>query len=131
MHGNPGTARPDGAEPAPAAGHAFPAPESQDAMNSLRHKVVISNPDGLHLRPISAFAELAKHTQSRVTVHKDGKAFDGKSPLDLMLLGAAEGTELDIEVEGPDAADALRQLLELLASLAVIARNEPPPPANG
>jgi phosphocarrier protein len=127
MHGDPGTARPDGAEPATPAGRSFLSPESQDAMSSLRHKVVISNPDGLHLRPISAFAELAKQTQSRVTVHKDGKAFDGKSPLDLMLLGAAEGTELEIEVEGPDAADALRQLLELLASLAVIPPPEPPP----
>jgi phosphotransferase system HPr (HPr) family protein len=103
--------------------------ESQDAMNGdhLHHKLVISNPDGLHLRPISAFAELAKRFQSQVTVHKDGKAFDGKSPLDLMLLGAAQGTELDLEVTGPDAPDALHGLLELLVSLAVVENSEPPP----
>jgi phosphotransferase system HPr (HPr) family protein len=96
----------------------------------LHHKVVISNPDGLHLRPISAFAELAKRFQSQVTVHKDGKAFDGKSPLDLMLLGAAQGTELEIEVAGPDAPDALQRLLELLVSLAVV-ENADPPPSQG
>jgi phosphocarrier protein len=98
---------------------------------SLHHKLVISNPDGLHLRPISAFAELAKGFASRVTVHKDGKAYDGKSPLDMMLLAAAQGTELDLEVAGPDAAEALRRLLDLLADLAVVDKTDPPLPHTG
>ena len=98
---------------------------------TLHHKVVISTPDGLHLRPISAFAEAAKQYQSRVTVHKDGKAFDGKSPLDMMLLAAVQGTELELEVAGPDARDALRRLLELLVELAVVDKTDPPPPPKG
>ena len=98
---------------------------------TLHHKVVISTPDGLHLRPISAFAELAKQFQSRVTVRKDGKAFDGKSPLDMMLLAAVQGTELDLEVAGPDAPDALQRLLDLLVGLAVVEKTDPPPAANG
>jgi phosphotransferase system HPr (HPr) family protein len=98
---------------------------------TLHHKLVISTPDGLHLRPISAFAELAKQFQSRVTVHKDGKAFDGKSPLDMMLLAAVQGTELDLEVAGPDAPDALQRLLDLLVGLAVVDKTDPPPPPEG
>jgi phosphotransferase system HPr (HPr) family protein len=98
---------------------------------TLQRKVVISAPDGLHLRPISAFAEAAKQFQSRVTVHKDGKAFDGKSPLDMMLLAAVQGTELDLEVSGPDAGDALRRLLGVLVDLAVVDRTDPPPAEQG
>jgi phosphocarrier protein HPr len=98
---------------------------------TLHHKLVVSNPDGLHMRPATAFAEQAKQFQSRVTVHKDGKAFDGKSPLDMMLLAAAQGTELELEVDGPDAADALRRLIDLLAGLSVVDRADPPPPAEG
>jgi phosphocarrier protein HPr len=134
MNGQPIGGRPDGtapagAEAARATGPPPPAQESQDAMNgdSLRHKVVISNPDGLHMRPATAFAELAKQFPDRVTVHKDGKAYDGKSPLDMMLLAAGQGTVLELEVAGPDAPAALRRLLDLLGSLAVI---EPNPPAT-
>src|SRR5262249_11136610 len=112
MSASPIDARRDGA----AAGHAGRSLESQDAMNgeSLHHKVVIANPDGLHMRPATAFAELAKQVQSRVTVHKDGQAYDGTSPLDMMLLAAGQGTELELEIAGADAADALRRLLDLL-----------------
>jgi phosphotransferase system HPr (HPr) family protein len=135
MH-QPIGARPDGpapAEAAVAAGRPATAPESQDAMNGehLHRKVVIANPDGLHMRPATAFAELAKRYQSAVTVHKDGKAFDGKSPLDMMLLAAGQGTELDLEVAGPDAPDALRQLMDLLVSLAVVDNADPPAPPKG
>ena len=50
---------------------------------TLRHKVVIANPDGLHMRPATAFAERARLFQSSVMVHnQDGKAVDGKSPLE-------------------------------------------------
>ena len=107
--------------------------ESQDAMSgeTLHHKLVISNPEGMHMRPAAAFAEVAKHCQSRVTVHKDGKAFDGKSPLDMMLLAAGQGTELDLEVDGPDAADALRRLLDVLIALAVVDNPDAPPPPKG
>jgi phosphotransferase system HPr (HPr) family protein len=138
MSANPMSARPDGAGPAGAeaavtAGRAHPSQESQDAMNgdSLHHKLVIANPDGLHMRPATAFAEVAKQCQSQVRVHKDGKAYDGKSPLDMMLLAAAQGTELDLEVAGPDAPDALRRLLDLLVSLSVIDNTDPPLPPKG
>lgn len=137
MH-QPTGARPDGPAPA-AAGAAVTAGcpraplESQDAMNgdSLHHKVVIANPDGLHMRPATAFAELAKRYQSAVTVRKDGQAFDGKSPLDMMLLAAGQGTELELEVAGPDAPDALRQLVDLLVALAVVDNPAPPAPPKG
>jgi phosphotransferase system HPr (HPr) family protein len=80
----------------------------------LQHKVVITNPQGFHMRPMAAFAQLASRFESSVKVSREGQSVNGKSILDLMLLAAAQGTELTLEVAGPDAKDALDALVNLL-----------------
>ncbi len=76
----------------------------------LQQKVVISNPQGFHMRPMAAFAQLAARFQSSVKVSREGQSVNGKSILDLMLLAAAQGTELTLEVAGPDVAGRPRSL---------------------
>jgi len=85
-------------------------------MNStpLQRKVVIINPNGLHMRPSAAFAETAGRFQSCVTVSYDGKSVNGKNLLDLMLLAAMPGAEVILEADGPDASDALEALVAVL-----------------
>jgi phosphotransferase system HPr (HPr) family protein len=78
-----------------------------------RRKVQIKAPQGLHIRPCTLVAQLAMKFQSRVRLGKPGTQADAKSILELMTLGAVHGTELDLEVDGPDAADALEQLAAL------------------
>jgi phosphocarrier protein HPr len=87
------------------------------AMDStpLQRKVVLANPNGLHLRPSAAFAELAGHYQCNVCVCLDGRTVNGKSIWDLISLAAMPGSELTLEADGPDAAEALEALAELLA----------------
>ncbi len=80
----------------------------------LRKTVVITNPQGFHMRPMAAFAQLASRFDSSVKVSREGQSVNGKSILDLMLLAAAQGTELTLEVAGPDASDALDALVNLL-----------------
>lgn len=80
----------------------------------LRKMVVISNPQGFHMRPMAAFAQMASRFQSSVKVSREGQSVNGKSILDLMLLAAAQGTELTLEVAGPDAQAALDALVEVL-----------------
>jgi phosphotransferase system HPr (HPr) family protein len=80
----------------------------------LEGKVRITSAQGFHIRPMSAFAELAGRFASSVAVVKDGTAVNGKSIWELMLLGAEQGTELTIRVQGADAAEALAALLQLL-----------------
>lgn len=81
----------------------------------LERKVLILNPQGFHMRPITAFVQLAGRYQSRVTVSRDGrKAADGRSILDLMMLAADHGSVLTLKAEGPDAATALDALAALL-----------------
>jgi phosphocarrier protein HPr len=92
---------------------------------SLSKKVVVSNPQGFHMRPMAAFAQLAARFQSSVKVSREGQSVNGKSILDLMLLAAAQGTELTLEVAGPDAQSALDALVNLLKTPAEEEASDP------
>lgn len=95
---------------------------------TLQRPVVITNPQGFHLRPATKFAQLAGKFQSTVTVCKGEQRIDGKSPLGLIFLGADQGTELILEVSGEDAPAAIAALAELMASPS--ADDDPAPPAG-
>src|SRR5205085_3713210 len=61
------------------------------AMNGepLRRTFTISNPQGLHMRPITAFVETANKFKSDVFLEKEGAdKINGKSPLGLLGLAA-------------------------------------------
>jgi phosphocarrier protein HPr len=109
---------PRGEAPSPTEPPAIVLRESQPAMNGnvLRRKVTVTDPLGLHMRPLTAFAQRAIQFQSSVTVSKDNQRVNGKSPLELMLLAAEQGTELELEVSGADAEVALETLAQFLGS---------------
>src|SRR5262245_13686401 len=94
---------------------------------TLEHKVLLTNPQGLHLRPLTAFARMAQRFASQVTVAFNGKRVDGKSPIELMLLAAPQGSELTVAASGPDARAALEALVNVLNT--PFADEEPAPPA--
>ena len=82
----------------------------------LRRTVVVKNPQGLHIRPAAAFAEVAARYVSRVTVaNPEGEVVDGKFWPDLLLLKALQGTPLELVVDGADAPDAIDVLAQALA----------------
>jgi phosphotransferase system HPr (HPr) family protein len=53
---------------------------------------------------------------SNVRVRYDGKEVDGKSALDLMTLHPLEGSTVQVRAEGPDAAQAMHALDQLIRS---------------
>ncbi len=68
---------------------------------------------GLHARPVAQIAAEAMRWASAATVRTDGRSTDARNLVGLMGLDARQGTELTVEVEGPDeeaAAEALRTL---------------------
>ena len=97
---------------ASAGGRALDMPEP----GPMRRRVVVANPNGLHMRPATAFAQAARAFRAAVTVWNGEKRADGKSSLDLLLLTAEPGVELVREADGDDAADAVARLGDLLAS---------------
>jgi phosphocarrier protein HPr len=85
----------------------------------LRRTIQIANPQGLHMRPSAAFVQMAERFKSNVTITHEGRSVNGKSLWDLLLLAAMPGSELTLEVDGPDANQALDALANLLSSPSV------------
>lgn len=82
-------------------------------------KVKITNRLGLHARPAMTFVDLAGSFKSSVTVRRadgTGEDVDGKSIMQMMMLAATQGTELEILAEGSDAAKAVEKLVKLVKS---------------
>jgi len=83
-------------------------------MVPIRRQVQIVNALGLHLRAADRFVRLAQQYQAEVQVHRDGRAGNGRSILDLAALVAECGTLLELEVRGPDADEAIAALCALV-----------------
>ena len=78
--------------------------------------VTILNKLGLHARPAMAFVDAANTFSADVRVSKGSQSVDGKSIMQMMILGATQGTRLQIEASGEDADDAIATLRELIES---------------
>lgn len=76
--------------------------------------VTISNKLGLHARPAMCFVDAANAFQSAVFVLRGSQSVDGKSIMQMMMLAATKGTELEIVAEGEDAERAVAALKKLV-----------------
>ena len=76
--------------------------------------LTIENKTGIHARPASVFVQTAAKFKSKVQVQAKGKTADAKSILMLMSLGLSKGTEITISADGPDEAEAVAALKELI-----------------
>ena len=65
----------------------------------------------------SRFVRTMLPFHSNVRVGYNGTEVDGKSVLDLMKLAPPEGTKVWIRIEGPDAAEAMHAVDQLVQSL--------------
>ena len=83
-------------------------------MESASARVSIRNRLGLHARPAMAFIDAANAFESDVHIHKGAQVVDGKSIMQVMMLAATQGTELEIRAEGDDAQAAIKVLSELV-----------------
>lgn len=89
-----------------------------EAAKENRHSrdVVIPNKEGLHFRPIMQFVDAATKFESRVVVRCQGREADGRSPMELLMLVATQGTAITLEADGPDAQAVLSELAALVES---------------
>jgi phosphocarrier protein HPr len=83
----------------------------------IRRTVKVANPNGLHMRPATAFAVKARTFTSRIHIILGNNKADGKSPFEILMLVAMPGVDLTLEIDGPDATDAMEPLCEILSSL--------------
>ena len=85
-------------------------------MDSVSTQVTVINKLGLHARPAMSFVDTANSFTSDIKVTKDGQTVDGKSIMQLMMLAAPKGSELQIDAQGPDAQPAVEALVKLVKS---------------
>ena len=83
---------------------------------NITKNFVLNNRYGLHARPSSLFVKTASQFQSDFTVRKEGVMSNGKSIMDLMILAAAPGDSLTIEIAGEDAQEAMKAIEALFES---------------
>ena len=69
---------------------------------------------GLHARPAMVFVDLASTFASSVQVRKGDTEVDGKSIMQVMMLAAGQGSELEIMADGADAERAATELKALV-----------------
>ena len=81
---------------------------------NAKARVVILNRLGMHARPAMTFVDLAGTFASNIRVQKGEQIVDGKSIMQMMVLAATQGTELDILAEGLDAETAVEKLKALV-----------------
>ncbi len=79
-----------------------------------KRSLKIVNPLGLHARAAAKFVNLAKTFASQVHVANDGPPVDGKSIMNVMMLSAPQGTDIDLHVEGSDEDQAMSELTALV-----------------
>jgi len=83
----------------------------------LKRTLPITNIRGLHARASRKVAELAlSYDDTTITVRREGEEADARSLMDLMMLGAGIGSEIEVEATGPEAESALNALEALVAA---------------
>ncbi|MGC1181900.1 HPr family phosphocarrier protein, partial [Legionella sp.] len=68
----------------------------------IKTKITIINKLGLHARASAKFVSTAARYQSNIELIKDKQTVNGKSIMGVMMLAANKGSELIMEIEGPD-----------------------------
>lgn len=77
-------------------------------------KIKIINQLGLHARASAKFVSTAARYQSHIEVTKNSQTVNGKSIMGVMMLAANKGSELTLEIEGPDEEQMNEALVQLI-----------------
>ncbi len=83
-------------------------------MQIVRKDVFIQNRKGLHARASAQVVKLAESFEAKTTIHFQGMCVSTQSIMDLLMLGAGQGSHLFVEGEGADADQAVSALVELI-----------------
>lgn len=82
---------------------------------SAEGEFTIINQLGLHARAAAQLVQLANRCKCDVTLRTDSDSVNGKSIMGVLMLAAAYGQVIIVSASGPGAADAVREIGELIA----------------
>ncbi len=81
----------------------------------IERETEIVNRLGLHARAAAKLVHTAGSFQSRISLAKDGEEVDAKSILGILLMAAAQGSQLVVRAEGDDEQAAIDAVLKLIS----------------
>ncbi|MCO4099487.1 MAG: phosphoenolpyruvate--protein phosphotransferase [Gemmatimonas sp.] len=91
------------------------APAAADSAISSA-PVVVGARTGLHARPAAVVAAAARRFAADLRLHKDGQEANARSVVSIMALEVGGGDTLTVVGRGSDAAEAIQELVALLAT---------------
>ena len=78
-----------------------------------QRRLRIVNIKGLHARASAKLVEVVEAHDASATVARDGISTSGDSIMGLLMLAAGNGSDIEVETEGPEAD----RLMEAIAAL--------------
>jgi phosphocarrier protein len=82
----------------------------------IKSPITISNRLGLHARASAKLTKLAGSYKSDIHLSRNGRRVNAKSIMGVMMLAAGLGSEVEIEIDGADEAEAMQALRALIES---------------
>ena len=86
--------------------------EKMVGTRSAKRTVIVTNPAGLHARPSAAISAAVRRFTSQVQIRSRNQVVDAGSILELLTLGAKQGSELVLTAKGPDAEQVLDAVVQ-------------------
>src|SRR6059058_1561912 len=100
-----------------SAGRQDDPPAEQPAHSDTLVRVLeICNKKGLHARASAKFVQTVEQFDAEVWVTKGHETVGGTSIMGLMMLAAGTGSSITVEAVGPQAAEVIEALSELVNS---------------
>lgn len=81
----------------------------------IKSTITISNKLGLHARASAKLTKLAGSFSSEIHLSRNNRRVNAKSIMGVMMLAAGLGSEVEVEVDGPDeqaCMEAIRALID-------------------
>ena len=79
-------------------------------------EILIINRLGLHARAAAQLVRLANEYPCNISLTNDGNVKDAKSVMEVLMLGATEGTTLKLMATGEEEEEALQAISDLFAA---------------
>jgi len=80
----------------------------------ISRPVTIINKLGLHARATAKLVATASGFDSQVRIRGKGREVDAKNIMQVMMLAASQGTDIELLADGPDEQEAIEALEELI-----------------
>lgn len=82
----------------------------------INKTVKVNLPADAEARPVAVLVQLASKYESKIFIVSKSKKINAKSIMGMMSLGTVNGETLEIEAEGADAEEAVKEISEYIES---------------